>query len=391
MFLVGCVEQKFPLQRRRTRWSCPPSLAAGGEPAGDPPPARGAAALLRGDDAGQGRAGPDLGRATTARARARKVSRFAVEALDLPSPAPAPRKTRRSKRWRAISPRRSRARRRSAAVRRRDRCCLSLPPDRRLRDLPAQVPVHPPSRACRSSSITASSTAARCTRRCRQHFRARGSQGRPSPRTTWSRPSARPGSRKGFLSREHEEQRLRRGRGGAAALPPRGGARPAARPTGVEQEFAFYVERTQRAGPLRPVVETRRPTSRSSTSRRATWTTRRRPRSARSESLQLDIYALAHLADRGRLPDWVELRFLESGLAGGKRPTLEEAGAHRGAASVQIAARVRSARVPARRRRTWPAACAPSATSARTPTRAPTRPDPRLAEERPAKPVRLLE
>ena len=43
------------------------------------------------------------------------------------------------------------------------------------------------------------------------------------------------------------------------------------------------------------------------------------------ESLQLDVYALAHLKTKGRLPDWVELRFLESGLAGGKEPTVEEA------------------------------------------------------------------
>jgi DNA helicase-2/ATP-dependent DNA helicase PcrA len=43
------------------------------------------------------------------------------------------------------------------------------------------------------------------------------------------------------------------------------------------------------------------------------------------ESLQLDVYALAHLRTAGRLPDWVELRFLESGLAGGKKPTAEEA------------------------------------------------------------------
>ena len=39
------------------------------------------------------------------------------------------------------------------------------------------------------------------------------------------------------------------------------------------------------------------------------------------ESLQLDIYALAHLRTKGRLPDRVELRFLESGLAAGRAPT----------------------------------------------------------------------
>jgi RecB family exonuclease len=51
----------------------------------------------------------------------------------------------------------------------------------------------------------------------------------------------------------------------------------------------------------------------------------KRAREKARDSLQLDIYALAHLKSTGRLPDWVELRFLESGLAGGKRPTLEEA------------------------------------------------------------------
>jgi DNA helicase-2/ATP-dependent DNA helicase PcrA len=45
------------------------------------------------------------------------------------------------------------------------------------------------------------------------------------------------------------------------------------------------------------------------------------------ESLQLDIYALAHLRTRGRLPERVELRFLESGLAASRRPTPEEAAA----------------------------------------------------------------
>ncbi len=45
------------------------------------------------------------------------------------------------------------------------------------------------------------------------------------------------------------------------------------------------------------------------------------------ESLQLDIYALAHLKTKGRLPERVELRFLESGLAAGRRPTAEEAAA----------------------------------------------------------------
>ncbi|HXY39648.1 MAG TPA: PD-(D/E)XK nuclease family protein, partial [Vicinamibacteria bacterium] len=54
------------------------------------------------------------------------------------------------------------------------------------------------------------------------------------------------------------------------------------------------------------------------------------------ESLQLDIYALAQLKTRGRLPQRVELRFLESGLFAGRRPTEEEAS--RTAERVQAAA-----------------------------------------------------
>ena len=54
---------------------------------------------------------------------------------------------------------------------------------------------------------------------------------------------------------------------------------------------------------------------------------------ARRESLQFDVYALAWLRTKGRLPDRVELRFLESGLAAGRQPTREEVGGHRDAYS----------------------------------------------------------
>jgi DNA helicase-2/ATP-dependent DNA helicase PcrA len=63
------------------------------------------------------------------------------------------------------------------------------------------------------------------------------------------------------------------------------------------------------------------------------------------ESLQLDVYALAHLETTGRLPEWVELRFLESGLAGGRRPTLEEAEATRQAVR-EAAVRIRRREFP---------------------------------------------
>src|SRR5262249_19241195 len=95
-------------------------------------------------------------------------------------------------------------------------------------------------------------------------------------------------------------------------------------PTGVEQEFAFLVGRTRVQGRYDLVVER---------AGRVTILDFKTgavddPQEARQrakESLQLDVYALAHLRTAGRLPDWVELRFLESGLSGGKRPTEEDA------------------------------------------------------------------
>ena len=65
------------------------------------------------------------------------------------------------------------------------------------------------------------------------------------------------------------------------------------------------------------------------------------------ESLQLDVYALAFLETRGRLPERVELHFLESGLVGGRRPTLEEAQATK-ALIRDLSAAIRRREFPAR-------------------------------------------
>ena len=73
------------------------------------------------------------------------------------------------------------------------------------------------------------------------------------------------------------------------------------------------------------VVESDERRHASSTSRPATCDDATKAEEKRAkESLQLDVYALAHL-DQGAPADRVELRFLETGLAGGKRPTPEEA------------------------------------------------------------------
>ena len=116
-------------------------------------------------------------------------------------------------------------------------------------------------------------------------------------------------------------------------------------PTAVEQEFAFALERNRVQGRYDLVVERDGHVTivdfKTGDVREAKAAEKR----AR-ESLQLDLYALAHLRTRGRLPDRVELRFLETGLVAGKRPTLEEA--------TKTEERVRAA-ADAIRRRAFPA------------------------------------
>ena len=113
-------------------------------------------------------------------------------------------------------------------------------------------------------------------------------------------------------------------------------------PTAVEQDFAFDVETQPGAGPLRPRAREGRPRH----DRRLQDGRRPRRREGGQkrarESLQLDVYALAYLKTKGRLPDRVELRFLESGLVAGRRPTREEA--------AETEARIRAAAAAIRRR-----------------------------------------
>ena len=127
----------------------------------------------------------------------------------------------------------------------------------------------------------------------------------------------------GFLTREHEEQRKR---AGIAALTrfhheeETAGGRPAA----VEAEFGFGLGEVRVRGrldrvdeePAGPVIIDYK-----SSDVADVRTADRRTR----ESLQLKIYALAQREMTGRLPARVELRFLESGVVGRHVPTPEDA------------------------------------------------------------------
>jgi len=139
----------------------------------------------------------------------------------------------------------------------------------------------------------------------------------------------------GFLTREHEEQRKR---AGIQALTrfhheeETSGRKPAA----VEQEFGFELGPTRVRGRLDRVDET--PDGAVIVDYKSSDVTDQKKADQRArESLQLKIYALAWKEMTGRLPVRVELRFLESGLAGRHRPTEEDLAEARGA--IEAAAR----------------------------------------------------
>ena len=123
----------------------------------------------------------------------------------------------------------------------------------------------------------------------------------------------------GFLTREHEEQRKR---AGVAALTRFYHEEEAVgtKPTAVERDFSFALGPTRVRGRFDRVDDAAEGMvvidykSSDITEQKAAD---RRCR----ESLQLKMYALAIHEETGRLPAAVELRFLESGLAGRHRPT----------------------------------------------------------------------
>jgi RecB family exonuclease len=124
------------------------------------------------------------------------------------------------------------------------------------------------------------------------------------------------------LSRTHEEQRLLAGEKALRRFFAFEGAEPWS-PTAVEQDFAFYVDRNKVVGRYDLVLEENGhvtvvdfKTGDVQTEKKAALRSR--------ESLQLDVYALAWLRTKGRLPDRVELRFLESGLAAGRVPSRDD-------------------------------------------------------------------
>ena len=322
VFLVGGVEQRFPVKARRDPLELPadllPEAAAVGDAHHQEERRLFYVAMTRAKDELVMTSAADYGTA-----RARKVSRFVVEALDLPSPAPAPRK---SQALEALDRHQPAAEGEPGpepplpeseilplSFRQIDdyqTCPLKYKYVHRLR-----VPLLIHHRIVYGHAIH---------KAVQEHFRARA-EGRPFGEEDLVAAFRAAWVSEGFLSRDHEERRLAAGEDALRRFYRQEQDAPLA-PTGIEEDFTFFVDRTRVQGRYDLVVEsggaitildfkTGVVDSAADADKRA------------KDSLQLDVYALAHLRGKGRLPDRVELRFLESGLAGGKRPTAEQAAA----------------------------------------------------------------
>jgi DNA helicase-2/ATP-dependent DNA helicase PcrA len=270
-------------------------------------------------------------------ARARKVSRFAVEALDLLSPAPRPRKSQALEALARHQPAPPEAVLAEQPLSEQETVALSFRQIDDYRTCPLKykyvhrlrVPLLVHHRIVYGSAVH---KAVQAYFRARLDGHAFGEDDLLAAfRAAWVS--------EGFLSREHEEQRLRAGE----ALLRRFHAeeqRSPLRPSAVEDDFTFWLGRTRVHGRYDLVVEDAGGTTILDFKTGPVDDLETAQRRA-EESLQLDIYSLAHLKTRGRLPERLELRFLESGLVAGKRPTLDDAA--RTEASIQeVASAVRA-------------------------------------------------
>jgi DNA helicase-2/ATP-dependent DNA helicase PcrA len=126
----------------------------------------------------------------------------------------------------------------------------------------------------------------------------------------------------GFLSREHEDLRLEEGRAVLRRFVA-GEERTGLTPTAVERPFTFLLGTTKVVGRFDRVDERDGRVSIIDYKSSAVRDQKEADRRAK-ESLQLTIYALAYGDMHGRIPDAVELHFLESGLVGGAHKTEED-------------------------------------------------------------------
>jgi DNA helicase II / ATP-dependent DNA helicase PcrA len=334
VFMVGLVEGRFPVTGRRDRLTPPDALLRDGPPAA----ADGADEERRLFYVGMTRARDELVLTYAADCgghRTRRVSRFVLEALDVPrASVERPREPAPLARVMALD--RSTPRGPSGAVpangdpgrlgtgrgatRAGRRLSLSHYQVDDYLACPAKyryvhvvgVPVAPHHSIVYGSALHGAV----------QEFHRRQMRGLPTDEAAVLDAFARAWTNEGFLSRDHEEARFAAGREALRRFLEVQAGPGAVVPVHVEREFSFDLEGDRVRGRWDRVdVE---PSGSGVTTDRVTITDYkasdvRDPGKARERaraSLQLSIYALAWHEIHGRAPDAVQLYFLDSGLVG---------------------------------------------------------------------------
>ena len=333
VFIVACAEGKFPVQRRAEPLALPAELLKESPYPGDSHIQEERrlfyVAMTRAKDELVLTSAADYGTA-----RIRKLSRFVVEALDLPLPRPVARTSGALEALARNQPVAPAPAGEPAPMPESETLRLSFSHIDDYRTCPLKyryvhvlrVPLLTHHRVVYGSAIHQA---------VQQHFRAR-LEGRAFEEADLIAAFRAAWISEGFLSREHEDRRLAAGEEALRRFHAEELEHPL-QPTGVEKEFTFYLDRTKVTGRYDLLLECSGHVTILDFKTGAVDDVKKAKQRAR-ESLQLDIYALAYLKTHGRLPEWVELRFLESGLRGGKQPTMAQAEATE--AAIREAARL---------------------------------------------------
>ncbi len=126
----------------------------------------------------------------------------------------------------------------------------------------------------------------------------------------------------GYLSREHEDARFAAGADALRLFRAQQVATGAGAPDGVERPFNFRLGRDEIRGRIDRIDE--QPDGAVITDYKSSDVRDQKRADAKArESLQLQVYALAHEARTGSLPKRVQLHFVESGVVGSAQPTPE--------------------------------------------------------------------
>ncbi|CAN5768773.1 UvrD-helicase domain-containing protein [soil metagenome] len=153
-------------------------------------------------------------------------------------------------------------------------------------------------------------------------------------------------SSEGFLSRQHEEARYASGRAALLRFHAEQTRPGASIPAAVERPFSVHLDGDIVRGRYDRVDETAEGTVITDLKSSDVREQRKATEKAR-DSLQLQVYALAHEAETGKLPAAVQLQFMESGLIGRAVPDrgrLDKARAR----IAEAAAGIRQGHFPAR-------------------------------------------